>query len=91
MAAPGEPIDHRAPGNKAEQERRVQNGEHLDILRKSAGEHHDGREDHRGGADHSGADQHGLGGCLKGITRAVVFFQILFAFSKVGDKTKVLP
>ena len=30
---PGEPVDHRAAGDQAEQERRVQQGEFVDVLR----------------------------------------------------------
>ncbi len=79
----GEPVNHRAAGDQAEHEGRVQQGQFINVMRQSAGEAHDDREDHGGCAHHGGADQHRLGRCLEGVARAVVFFQQVLGAFKV--------
>ena len=73
----GEPVDHRAAGDQAEQERRVQDREVRHQLRlQPVGQRHDDREDHRRRADDRGADQHRLGRGLEGVARAVVLLEV---------------
>ena len=72
----GEPVDHRAAGDQAEQERRVQDRQVRDELRlEPVREHDDDREDHRRRADDGGADQHRLGGRLERVAGAVVLLE----------------
>ena len=71
----GEPVDHGAAGDQAEDERRVEERELVDVFGEAVGQGHDDREDHRGGADDRGADQHGLGGGFEGVAGAVVGFE----------------
>ena len=71
----GEPVDHRAADDQAEQERRVQNRQLVDVLRQVAGQRHDDREDHRRRADDGRADQHRLGGRLERVAGAVVLLE----------------
>ena len=87
----GEPVDHRAAGDEAEQERRVQ---HRELARccsvRPFGEQQDDREDHRRGADDGGADEHRLGGRLEGVAGAVVLLEVVLACSKSGVEAEVL-
>jgi hypothetical protein len=71
----GEPVDDGAAGDQAEQERRVEQREPIEILRETVGEHDDDREDHRGRADDRRADQHRLRRRFEGIPGAVVLLE----------------
>jgi hypothetical protein len=61
----GEPIDHRAAGNQAQEEWSVQQRQLLHIPGQPVGQGHDDGEDHGGCAHYGGADQHRLGVALK--------------------------
>ncbi len=79
----GEPVDHRAARDQAEQERRVQQRELRHQLRLEAlGERHDDRENHRGRADDGRADEHGLGRRLERIAGAVVLLEIVLGAAR---------
>ena len=86
----GEPVNHRAAGDQTEHERRVQQRELVDVLGEAVGQRHDDRENHRRGADHRRADQHGLGGRLEGVARAVVLFQHVLGALEVHVEIEVL-
>ena len=88
----GEPVDHRAAGDQAEQERRVQDRQLRDrrLVLEALGQRHDDREDHRRRADHRGADQHRLGGRLEGVAGAVVLLEQLLGHLEVGREAELL-
>ena len=87
----GEPVDHRAAGDQAEQERRVQERELVaGSCVEPVGEHHDDREDHRRGADDRRADQHRLGGGLEGVAGAVVLLEEVLGPLEVDVEAEVL-
>ena len=71
----GEPVNDGAAGDEAEQERRVEDRELVDVAREVGGERHDDREDHRRRADDGGADENRLRGRFERVARAVVFFE----------------
>ncbi len=59
----------------------MQQREVRDVMRQSAGQGHDDRENHRGCAHHGCADQHRLGRSLEGVAGSIVGFeQMLCAF-----------
>ena len=70
-----EPVDDGAAHDEAEQERRVQDRELVEIALQAVGQEHDDREDHRGGADDGRADEDGLGRGLERVARAVVLLE----------------
>ncbi len=83
-AGAGEPVDHRAAGDHAEQERGVEQRKFVDVVREVIGQGDDGGEDHGRGADDGGADQHGFGGGLEGVARAIVFFEVILGLVELG-------
>ena len=85
-----EPVDHRATGDEAEQERWMEHGRNSHALADQAvGQCHDDREDHRGGADHRGSDQHRLRGRLEGVARAVVLFEVVLGAFELRIEAEV--
>ena len=86
----GEPVDDGAAGDEAEQERRVEQRELVEVLGQAVGEHHDDREDHGGGAHHGGADQHRLGRGLEGVARPVVLLEDVLGLLEVHVEAEVL-
>ena len=89
-AGAGEPVDHGAAGDEAEDERRVEERELVHVFGEAVGEGHDDREDHRGGADDGGADEHGLGGGFEGVARAVVGFEHFLGAFEIDVDVEVL-
>ena len=89
-AGTGEPVDHRAAGDEAQQERRVHQGELVDVRGETVGQGHDDRENHGGGAHHGGADEHRLGSSLEGVARAIVLFQVLLGHFEIRCETEGL-
>ena len=86
----GEPVDHRAAGDQAEQERRVQQRQVRHELRlQPVGERHDDREDHRRRADDGRADEHGLGGRLERVAGAVVLLEVVLGALEVDVEAEV--
>ncbi len=69
----------------------MQQGKFVDAFCKSIGERHDDRENHRRSTHHSRPDEHGLGCCLEGIARAVVFFEQILGAFEIRVEVKVLP
>ena len=86
----GEPVNHRAAGDQAEQERRVQNREVRKVFGQALRQQHDDRKDHGGGPDDGGADQNRLSRGLEGIASAIIFFEILLGNLELGMEAKVL-
>ena len=64
------------------------------LLESTSGEqrlqHHDDAEDHRRRADDRRADEHGFGGGLEGVARAVAFFELVLGALEVRLETEVL-
>src|ERR1017187_2476077 len=89
-ASAGEPIDHRAAGDDAQQERGVHQGELVQVDGELVGEQHDGGKDHGSGADHGGADEHWFGGGLEGVAGAVVLFQVFLGLFEIHSEAEVL-
>src|SRR5262249_43736303 len=79
----GEPVNHGAAGDQAEDKRGVQQRELVYVTGKTVGQSHDDREDHGGSTDDGRADQHRFGGGLEGVTRAVIGFQQFFGAMEV--------
>ena len=86
----GEPVDHGAAGDQAEDERRVEQRELVHVGGEAVGERHDDGENHGGGADDGGADQHGLGGGFEGVAGAVVGFEHFLGALEVDVDVVVL-
>ena len=84
-----EPEDGCPAGDQAEQERRMQQRQLVQVFRQSGSEQHDNGKNHGRRADHCGADQHGLGRCLEGVAGAVVLFEQELGGTKVEIETEV--
>ena len=98
-----EPVDHRAARDQAQQEGRVEQGEHpgdavegglgdvhaLGQAHRLARQQHDDGEDQGRGAHHGRADQHRLGRRLEGVARAVVLLQVVLGPAQVGREAEV--
>jgi hypothetical protein len=69
---------------------RIERAQLVEDSVQAVGEADDDREDHGGRADDGGADEHGLGGGLEGVARAVVLFEELLALLEVGREAEVL-
>ncbi len=86
----GEPVDHRAAHEEAEDDLRLHEAE----LRDDAAEHpfqqDDDAEDHGGGADDGRADEHRLCRGLEGVARAVCLFEVVLAVLEVGIEAELL-
>ena len=89
-ARAGEPVNHRAAHEQAENDLRLHEAQVGDGVAEDVFEQHDDAENHRGGADDGGADQHGLGGGLEGVARAVAFFEFEFGVGEIGLEAEIL-
>ncbi len=87
-----EPVDDRAAGDEAEQERRVQERELLDLRRvgEPVGQEDDDREDHRRRADDGRADEHRLGRRLERVAGAVVLLEEVLRLLELRLEAEVL-
>src|SRR5258708_32004937 len=86
----GEPVDHGAAGDEAEDEGRMEEREVVDVFGETFRERHDDRENHRRCADDGRADKHRLGRSFEGVARAVVGFEHLLGPREVDDNVVVL-
>ena len=98
----GEPVDHRAAHDEAEDDLGLHDGEGGDDLLERAGDagrhldlkhllqEHDDAEHHRRGADDRGADEHGLGGGLEGVAGAVALLELVLGVLEVGLEAEIL-
>ena len=82
----GEPEDHRAAADQAENDRRV--GQ-LHLQHVLALEQQDDREDHGRGAANRSADEHGFGRRLEGVSGPVVRFEVEFTHFEIGSEPEV--
>ena len=91
-AGAGEPVDDRAARDEAEEERRVEQRQLLDLVGvgEPVGEEHDDREDHRGRPDDGRADEHGLRRGLEGVARAVVLLEEVLGLLEVDVEAELL-
>src|ERR1700690_157006 len=91
-ARTSEPVDDRAAGDHAEQERGMEQRELLDLvgIGQSIGKEHDDGEDHRRRAHDRGANEHRLRGGLERIARAVVLLEHVLRLLEVDVEAKVL-
>ena len=92
-ARAGEPVNHRAAHEQAEDDFGLHEAQ--DAAIDVAGtpmlfEQHDDAENHRGCADDGGADKHRLGRGLEGVARAVAFFEFELGVLKVGFEAEIL-
>ncbi len=79
-----EPVDHRDAADHAEQERRVQDRELVEVRPQPVGQQHDDREDQRRRPDDRRADQHRLGRRLERVAGAVVLLEHRLGVLEVG-------
>ena len=86
----GEPVNHRAAHEEAEDDFRLHEAQMADHVAEQVLQQDDDAEDHGGGADDGGADEHGFGGGLEGVARAVTLFQLILGVFKVRVETEVL-
>src|SRR4029077_15575834 len=85
----GEPINHGAAGDEAEEKRGVQKRKLVHIFGDAMREGHDDGENHGGCADHCRADQNRLSGSLKGVPGAVVGFQQILGATEIHVHVEV--
>ena len=88
-ARAGEPVNHRAAHEQAEDDLRLHEAQMCDGVAKNIFEQHDDAENHRGRADDGGADQHGFGGRLEGVARAVAFFEFELGVGEIGFEAEI--
>ena len=86
---PGEPEDDGAPGDQAQEEGGVHEGQVLDAAAQVVGQADNDGEDHGGGAHDRGADEDGLGGGLEGVAGAVVVLQEVLGPLPPGGEAEV--
>src|SRR5260370_32617621 len=89
-ARAGEPVNHGATSDQAENKGRVKQRQVVDVFAQAFGERHDDRKNHRGGAYNCGADEHRLRRGLEGVARAVVGFQHFFGALEIDVDVVVL-
>ena len=88
-ARAGEPVDHRAAHEQAENDLRHDEAQAAHSVAEDAFEEHDDAKNHRGGTDDGGADQNGFGGRLEGIARPVAFFEFKFRAAEIGFEAEI--
>ena len=94
-AGAGEPVNHRAAHEQAENDLWLHEAQHGDdaevgiVLDTDVFEQHDDAENHRGRADHRRADEHRLGRGLEGVARAVTLFQFELGVFEVRREPEV--
>src|SRR5437667_8284493 len=86
----GEPVNHGATGDQAENERRVKERKIIDVLAQAFGERHDDRKDHRGCPDDRCADEHGFGSSLESVAGAIVAFEHFLGAPKIHVDVVIL-
>ena len=89
-ARAGEPVDHRAAHEQAEDDLRLHEAQMGDGVAENIFQQHDDAENHRGRADDGGADEHGFGRGLEGVARAVAFFQFELGIGEIGLEAEFL-
>src|SRR5258708_5513787 len=86
----GEPVNHCAAGDQAEEERGVQEREFVHVFGEAGGERHDDGEDHGGGADYGGADEHWLRGGFESVACSIVGFEEVLGALEVHGHVEIL-
>src|SRR6267142_1462013 len=86
----GEPVNHRASGDKPQEEGRVQQRKRLSVGGETVGQCHDDGKHHGGRAYYGSADENRLGGCLKSIAGAVVGFKQVLGAPEVDVEVVLL-
>jgi hypothetical protein len=97
----GEPVNHRAAHDEAEDDFRLHDAQRIDdgfertrnprghLALIHALQQHDDSEHHRGGADDRGADKHRLGRGFEGVACAVALFELILGIFEVRVESKI--
>ncbi len=89
-ARAGEPVNHRATHEQAENDLRLDEAQMFNRVPKNILEQHDDAENHRGRADHGRADQHGLGRGFEGVPGTIAFFEFELGVGEIGFEAEIL-
>src|SRR5579859_5654273 len=91
-AGAGEPVDHRAAHQQAENDFRTHQAQHLNHLAVRDGiiQQQDDAKNHRSRTDNGRADEHRFGGGLERVPRTVPLFEFELGVGKVGFEPEIL-